>query len=61
LNLSFESWAYILSSALAIFGTLLVLTFPFIIVYLIRKNNIKNKKFVKRFGGIYAVYREDSN
>jgi len=53
LNFSFESWPYIISSSFAILGCLIVFLFPIYLILLLRRNDIKDKNFIRKFGGVF--------
>ena len=62
IDLNWETWPNCIASGLAIFGTIYVTTFPFIILFIMIRNrkNLNNPEFKKKFGGIYDLYKEKS-
>lgn len=58
-NLSFAGPAQIISSIMAILCTGLCLWYPIYIGRLIKKGNLKDKEYIKAYGGIWDEYKED--
>jgi len=62
IDLNWETWPNCIASGLAIFGSIYVTIFPFIILFIMIKNKKKlnNPEFMKKFGGICELYKDDS-
>lgn len=59
-NISWDSWPYVFSSLLGLFACAVTILYPFFIILLTYFNDHKDKKFIKKFGGVYEAYRKDS-
>jgi hypothetical protein len=65
MDLDFSSWPNTVSSVIAIIGTSIVVLFPFIIFYIIRKarknpKSLDNVQTKQHYGGLYQIYKTDS-